>query len=131
LSETLYCDLDDLKAAHQEHDLISLTDDAGTGEIDEGIVDAARSKANAEINPFLAQRYDLPFEAEEVPALLKVIAVPVTLYHLYARRLDDKDISLTILDRYKAAKDLLQLIKSGGISLGCAEKRRAPGIYAL
>lgn len=68
---------------------VQLTDDVGTGTADEAIVTQARLAAEAEINSYLAVRYQVPVAVSaepEVAALLRDLTVDLVEFRLHARR---------------------------------------------
>jgi phage gp36-like protein len=78
-----YAVLEDLVQMVPEAELAQLT--AETGDLpDPAVVAEAIARADAEIDSYLAVRYQVPvFPA---PARLKALSVDLALYHLYARR---------------------------------------------
>jgi len=111
----MYCTLDDLKAQIPEQNLIDLTDDEGTGQINQSRVDAAIQNATDIINGYVGGRYAVPFDP--VPGLIRTIAVDITLYKLYERRFET-EMPETMTMRYKNALKLLEQIQKGMIMLG-------------
>lgn len=78
-----YCTQDDLLKLLPEAEMAQLT--AETGDVpDAEVVSEVVTKAEAEINAYLAVRYVLPLDA--VPAQVKHLAVDMAIYHLYSRR---------------------------------------------
>ncbi|MEW5722886.1 MAG: DUF1320 domain-containing protein [Thermodesulfobacteriota bacterium] len=79
-----YCTPQDLLKAKAEDILVQLTDDAGTGEVDEDVVDEALSLADGEIDSYLGRQYPVPLSP--VPAVVRDAAVVLALCRLYDRR---------------------------------------------
>lgn len=106
-----YCTLADVLAASDTETLLGLTDDEGSGDVDEAIVQAAISKATEEINARLKTFLSvLPTMPE--PLLIR-IAVQITLYHLYLRR----NITEARKDEYAICQQLLRDLQSGKLRL--------------
>jgi phage gp36-like protein len=112
-----YCTLTDIEAVIQEADLIQLTDDGGLGVLDQAKVDAAIASAGDLIDGYLRGKYTLPIAS--VPETLKTIAVDISLYRLYERRLK-LSMPESIQLSYKNAVALLAQIQQGKFSLGVA-----------
>lgn len=111
----MYCTLDDIKKQVQETTLIEITDDNLTGEINTDVADEAILYSQTLINGYLRGRYTLPLTA--TPELLKVIAVDLSVYRLYARRFHT-EMPEPVSDKYKNTMKLLEQIQKGTISLG-------------
>ena len=80
-----YSTLNDLIAASSEKDILELTDDARTGEINAGFVSEAISKADAIIDSYVSGRYITPIAAP-VPLIIGDISAQLAIYFLYERR---------------------------------------------
>lgn len=109
----LYCTIDNLLAHVPERELIQLTDDKDTGELQEGIALACISDATAIINGYVIGRYK-PFLADNVPGLIRKICEEISIYELYKRRLGHrmgKDDPWYI--RYRDALAMLKDIQKG------------------
>ena len=68
---------------------IQLTDDAGTGSADTTKVAEARDSSEAEVNSFLATRYQTPIDTSAEPAVLaaiKSVVLDLVAYRLHGRR---------------------------------------------
>jgi len=78
-----YCDQDDLLKLVPEQELAELTTEAGETP-DAEVVNEIIAQADAEIDAYLAVRYQLPLS--ETPARVKALSVDLALYHLYTRR---------------------------------------------
>jgi len=108
-----YCTRQDMVDRFGEQELIDLTD-RGTpplGIIDSAVLDGAISDASAEIDGYLAGRYELPLAS--VPSVLKRIACDLARYHLY-----DDAASEHVAKRYDDAIRFLRAVGRGEISLG-------------
>ena len=109
-----YCTLSDLKKLIPESSLVQLTDDSGTGMVDETRTDEAIAQADADIDAYCGTRFQVPFSP--VPDIIRKISVDLTIYNLYSRRLDE--IPKTREDRYRDAVKKLEGIGKGTISIG-------------
>lgn len=68
---------------------VELTDDAGTGAADEAKVTEARQASTAEVDSYLATRYQTPIDLTdepEVSAVLKAISLNLAVHRLHARK---------------------------------------------
>lgn len=108
-----YCTLADIESS--EEDLIELTDDTDTGEVDQSNVDKAINHAGEIIDGYLRGRYTLPLDP--VPGLLTTLAAVITLRRLYGRRPRLK-VPESLADDYKNAIKLLESIQKGLVTLG-------------
>ena len=109
-----------------EAELIQLTDDAGTGEIEDAKVVAAISKADSEIDDYCRGIYSVPFDP--VPNLIKFLSATIAAYWLYRRR---DDVSPSMLDKYTKALSKLKAISNGVYKIeGVSEKTESSGIVS-
>ena len=92
-----------------------LTDDSGSGVIDEAIVDELIDMAQKFIDGFLQGRYPADMDDEDVPAMITDICTKVTAYNLYRRKLQ-LTLPETIVEDYKFAVKQLTKIQEGKIS---------------
>ena len=95
--------------------VLLLTDRDGDGAADTGLFDRAFADADAEIDTYLAAKYQLPLS--ETPAVLTRLAIDIAVYRLAseADRLTDER-----RQRYDDAVKLLARIAKGEASLGLA-----------
>jgi phage gp36-like protein len=107
-----YCSEQDLINAFGELEIIQLTDRANAGVIDDIVLNHAISKADVEINMWLAGSYTLPLFT--TPPLLTHIACDLTRYYLSIDISDDHPTAM----RYRDARKNLQSIARGDASLG-------------
>lgn len=83
----------------------------------EFLVVEAIADADAEINGYLAKRYDLPFQ--HTPQVLKKFSKDMAVYNLVSRvGIDENDREKTLLNRYNAAIKFLTSVSNGMIELG-------------
>lgn len=107
-----YCSKPDLINAFGELEIVQLTDRANNGTIDDVVLNHAISKADVEINMWLAGSYTLPLAT--TPPLLAHIACDLTRYYLSIDISDDHPTAM----RYRDARKNLQSIARGDASLG-------------
>ncbi len=93
--------------------LIQLTDDEGTGAVNQPRVDDAILKAEALIDSYCGKRYLVPFTA--APIIVKDLAATIARYKLYSRRALVSDDMAAL---YKDAVKTLTDISLGKASLG-------------
>ena len=102
----------DLARKVSNNQLIQLTDDAKTGAIITSVVDNCIADAEAMIDSYLSTRYTVPLSP--VTALVKALAVDLTVCRLYERR---QRVPKDVEEACKAAKELLAKITTGDIPL--------------
>lgn len=84
------------------------------------LAEQAAADAAAEIDGYLAKRYDVPFK--NPPAVVVKFAKDIALYNLVSRKgIDEGDREKTYLTRYKAAVAFLTKVAEGKIDLGTAD----------
>lgn len=108
-----YSTLSDILEQVDETTLTQITDDAGEGAVDEGVVERAVADADAEINGYCGRRYAVPFA--DVPAIVRKISVEIAIYNMFARRGRVPEIRRT---RYEDAVAFLRDVSKGLVSLG-------------
>jgi len=118
----MYCTLEDIKKIIPEETVVQLTDVADLGVIDAEKVAEAIASADAIIDGYCAGRYLLPFAV--VPAIVKPIAIDLTVYNLYAIRVETMP---DVREKNRAnAIRLLEHIAAGKVRLGDAAGVEAP-----
>lgn len=96
--------------------LLLVADRDGDGVADTAVVDQALIDATAEIDTYLAARYDLPLPS--TPEVLVRLCVDIVIYRLAA----DADVATEEKrQRYEDAVALLRRMASGEVSLGLPE----------
>lgn len=100
----------DMIARYGEEELIQLTDRVAAGVIDDTVLDQARADAAAEIDGYLAGRYQLPLA--EVPPSLVRVACEIARYHLY-----DDAVTDNVKDRYDNAVRFLRALAKGDVTM--------------
>lgn len=123
-----YCTLADIGEQIDERELIALADDTGGGEVVLSVVDRAIADADADIDAAIGSRYPLPLSA--VPALLRSIAVDLSIYWLFSRRSVTGMPEIRQRRRDIAAKKLEQLA-SGALILSVSDNTPATGGRAV
>jgi len=119
-----YCTLDDLKLSCPEANIRQLTDDAGTGAIDQVKVDEAIAYADQLIDGYLRGRYSVPLNP--LPDLIKHFSVDLAVFHLYARRFE-MEMPESMMAKHKNTVKFLEQIQKGLISLGIESPDTGPG----
>jgi phage gp36-like protein len=109
-----YCTQANIENLIGEASLITLTDDAGAGEVDAAKVAAAIADADATIDSYCQGRYTVPLAP--VPPRIAQIGVDIAVYNLYSR--SDLEMPEVRKDRNKEAIRFLEKVAAGGINLG-------------
>lgn len=115
-----YCTQDDLLKLISQREVVNLAADTGD-EIDAAVVAECIAQADAEIDSYLAVRYQVPLSP--VPDRVRALSVAMAIYYLFSRRsLDDPT-------RRQNYEDAVAFLKSVGV--GKAEIVGAAGVEAL
>lgn len=118
----IYVTRDDLLAVDGEL-LWNMAIHKATGKLDEEKIETAIEDAEAEINSFLARRFQLPLTLVTIPRPLHRVAVSMTIYWLSER---DSQITDLIQKRYDDAIRTLKEIASGTRDLGLEQATTPP-----
>ena len=110
----MYCTLDDIEKHTSTPTLIQLTSDDGQQIVDKTVVEEALLYSSALIDGYLRGRYSLPLDI--CFPLLRVLAVDLSVYRLYSRRMRN-EMPEVIETAYKNAIATLRDIQKGVISL--------------
>ena len=110
----MYCTLDDIEKHTSTPTLIQLTSDDGQEIVDKTVVEEALLYSSALIDGYLRGRYSLPLDI--CFPLLRVLAVDLSVYRLYSRRMRN-EMPEVIENAYKNAIGTLRDIQKGVISL--------------
>ena len=94
--------------------LIQLTDDNKDGAVDAAVVADAITRAQSEVDGYLATRYAVPIASP--PDLVKSLTAILTVHRLYGRR--GRGIPDDWAKRYDQAVRTLRDISNGTITLG-------------
>ncbi|MDP3926162.1 MAG: DUF1320 family protein [Hydrogenophaga sp.] len=114
-----YATAADLVQRFGADELAQLADPLHTGEADPALLALALADAHAEIDGYLAARYQLPLPV--VPVVLVRLACDVARYRLWA------DVaSAEVRQRYEDAVKLLANMSRGVVALGLPEGSAAP-----
>lgn len=111
----IYCTIEDIENYLGTQPLIQLTNDNGDGLTVEPIVcEEALIYSSTLIDGYLRGKYSLPLDTQF--PLLKVLAVDLSVYRLYSRRIYT-GIPDTVIEKYKNAIKTLEQLQKGIISL--------------
>ena len=110
----MYCTIDDIEKHTSTPTLIQLTSDDGQEIVDKTVVEEALLYSSALIDGYLRGRYSLPLDI--CFPLLRVLAVDLSVYRLYSRRMRN-EMPEVIETAYKNAIATLRDIQKGVISL--------------
>ena len=104
----------------QYSDLIRLTDDNQTGDIDSTVLTAVMEAASAVVDSYIGNIYDVPLTP--ITPSVSAIALDITCYMLYRRRLvpDEKN---NFADMYYRRIDFLEKVNSGEMRLDLEDER--------
>ena len=108
-----YATPDDMVSRFGEGEVIALTDRGQTGTVDPTVASSALDDASAEIDTYLAGRYQLPFVG--TPRFIAGLCCDIARYRLCV---GETRLTEEIADRYKAAVRFLELAAAGKVTLG-------------
>lgn len=114
-----YATAADLAQRFGADELAQLADPLHTGAADPAVLALALADAHAEIDGYLAARYQLPLPT--VPAVLVRLACDVARYRLWADQ-----ASPEVRQRYEDATKLLTNMSRGVVALGLGQADAAP-----
>lgn len=109
-----YATLTDIERQMDPVDLVQLTDDGRTGEIDTDVVDRALADADEEVDGYLGGRYPVPLDP--VPGIIRKTSVDIAIWNLWSRR--RAEVPEARKTRYENAIRFLGKVAEGKISLG-------------
>jgi len=118
-------DLEPQRLTHTE--LVELTDDSGTGEVDTTVLAAVLTEASDEIDSYISGRYTLPLQAT---GQVKQVCRDIAVFRLFLRRRRTK-VPLSVVDAdpvgagYRAATQFLEQVRAGEASLDGATLKQA------
>lgn len=110
----MYCTQQDIEKQVTTPTLIQLTSDDSQDVVNETIAFEAILYSSTLIDGYLRGRYNLPLDTHF--PLLRIIAIDLSIYRLYSRRLH-ADMPEAILEQYKEAIKTLEKIQKGIITL--------------
>ncbi|UXF57489.1 DUF1320 family protein [Chromohalobacter phage YPCBV-1] len=106
----MYASVADMIERFGEDEIVMLTDQAHTGEVDTAVAERALEDAAAEIDGYLASRYRLP--VTDTPRLLSLLATDIARYRLQQPVATEQG-----RQRYEDAVSRLKGIARGDINL--------------
>lgn len=109
-----YCTIEDIETQTSTPTLIQLTSDDGQEIVDRVVAQEAILYSTSLINGYLRGRYSLPLDTHF--PLLRIIAIDISIYRLYARRMRN-EMPEVIETAYKNAISTLKDIQKGTITL--------------
>lgn len=111
----MYLELQDLIDELGEETLVQLTDDEGTGEINETRVLKAIEFAKGTFDAYARSRYSLPVPATP---FVKAANLDIAVFHFYKSRMQSADGIYKVRENaYKEAMQLLKDIQTGKAGL--------------
>ena len=110
----MYCTSQDIEKQITTPTLIQLTSDNSQDAVDEIVTFEAILYSSTLIDGYLRGKYSLPLDTQF--PLLRIIAIDLSIYRLYSRRLQ-ADMPDSILEQYKEAIKTLEKIQKGTIAL--------------
>jgi phage gp36-like protein len=119
-----YCTQADITNQLPLADLIALTDDANTGEVDSSLVDQAIATAGATIDAYCHGRYPLPLTP--VPARIVQLAVDLAIYEIVSRRAVDEVPKIRETRKAEAIR-FLERLESGASHLAATTPEPTAG----
>lgn len=109
-----YSTNDDLFQRMDQQLVIELTDDTGTGAIDQTVLDAKRGTCTELVNSHLRGRYTVPMDP--APTILADVEADLLVDKLYSRRANIEKPD-SVKEEAKKAMDILKAISRGDIEL--------------
>jgi phage gp36-like protein len=111
----MYCTSQDIEKQITHEILVQLTNDTPPQDtVDDSVTYEAILYSSTLIDGYLRGKYTLPLDTHF--PLLRIIAIDLSIYRLYSRRLQ-ADMPESILAQYKEAIKTLEKIQKGTISL--------------
>ena len=111
----MYCTPEDIEKQITHEILVQLTNDTPPQDtVDDSVTYEAILYSSTLIDGYLRGKYTLPLDTHF--PLLRIIAIDLSIYRLYSRRLQ-ADMPESILEQYKEAIKTLEKIQKGTIAL--------------
>ncbi|MBF0607452.1 MAG: DUF1320 domain-containing protein [Magnetococcales bacterium] len=110
-----YCTVINIQNAIRSIELVGLTDDAGTGNVNVVVVEAAITTASAFVDGYCASRYRVPL-GDPVSGVIRKITTDIAVYFLFQRN-QQSEIGQRRIDDYKQALKMLEDIRSGALNI--------------
>ena len=125
-----YCTQADIIGEIQESDLIALTDDATppAGAVDSAVLNQTIDNASGVIDRLVGNLYAVPF-ADPPPPSVKSLAITITCYRLYRRRLVPNEKN-NFTEDYLAAIKFLEAVNRGDAILDLSVSREFSQVAA-
>lgn len=118
-----YCTVEEVLGAIKESAYDALLGDEYIEDLEERrrrlvpYVEEAVADADAEIDGYLAKRYDVPMSS--APRVLNKFSKDIAVYNLMSRiGIDEQDRDKTYLNRYQSAIKFLEGVAKGTINIG-------------
>ncbi|MGH9580723.1 MAG: gp436 family protein [Terriglobales bacterium] len=92
-------------------ELIELTDDSGSGQVDAATVSDVLTEASATVDSYAAQRYQVPLQLSEQ---VKGMTLDIAVYKLFQRR---RRVAEDVRRAYEDALAFLKLVAEGKAAL--------------
>jgi phage gp36-like protein len=96
-----------------QKDLVELTDDANTGQVNTQIVSAALEEASGRVDSYCRARYVTPLQQSDT---VKSLTLDIAVYLLFSRRRETR-IADTVQQRFEQAMSFLKDISTAKASL--------------
>jgi len=116
-----YATRGDIDNRISQSELVLLTDEGGTGAVQDDKINAALEAADVEIDSYLAARYPLPLVAPQ--PLLTTLAVDIAIWNLYGVVGDASGVPEVRKERYQGAVKTLVRLSSGSQTLGTSPQQ--------
>ena len=110
-----YTTIELIRTEMTNEELVQVTDDNNTGEVDTTIVTQMINNAHNEVLGILRGRYPDDYDADEIPLQVKNIETKIAVYNLFKRRLRNNMPDPAVSEYKQAVKDLKE-IQKGSIS---------------
>lgn len=101
----------------RDDELLRLTDEDGSGEVEATVVDAAIEAADLEIDAYLGERFSLPLSP--VPSILSILSAKMAVYNLYLNAAEGPPEQWK--NEHENALKLLAKVAKGELSLGVSD----------
>src|SRR5262245_61353943 len=108
-----YITISDIEGQLSTAQLVQLTDDAKSGEVDTDKITKAIDDADAEVNGYVGRRYTVPVQPP-VPDLLQKLSTDIAVWNLYRRRQRAPE---NVRQAYEDAIATLKMIAEGDMVL--------------
>lgn len=110
-----YCTVAEVKAMFDDATLAGMTDEDGTGLIDNDTITSAIETADGIIDGYLASRYTVPLSAP-IPGLVNLLSADIAVYRLYVGHMVTR-MTDAVRQMYEDAIAALTKLSKGEIML--------------